>query len=119
MFLYLAISATGTPYVYNSFLAPMFAEHEPVIDEFIGGVRGQAGAHARGGLGWVFERIRAMLGVSCPGAAGADASSRRSRRAISARRGSSSSASSSVSSSAGRHRSLTRLVRRWRPSRRR
>jgi hypothetical protein len=101
--------------VYNNFLAPLFAEHEPAIDEFIGGVRGQAGAHARGGLGWLYERIRTMLGVSSKIQAGADASSRRSRRATSARRGSSSSASSSGS----RARSLPRLVfRPLRPSRR-
>ncbi|BEI90987.1 uncharacterized protein CcaverHIS019_0310570 [Cutaneotrichosporon cavernicola] len=62
VFLYLAISSTGTPYMYNAFLAPLFAEHEPMIDEFIGSIRGQAGAHARGGVGWVYERVRAMLG---------------------------------------------------------
>ncbi|KLT41161.1 hypothetical protein CC85DRAFT_286721 [Cutaneotrichosporon oleaginosum] len=64
VFLYLAISSTGTPYVYNNFLAPLFAEHEPAIDEFIGSVRGQAGAHTRSGLGWVYERVRAMLGLT-------------------------------------------------------
>ncbi|GMK53725.1 hypothetical protein CspeluHIS016_0103110 [Cutaneotrichosporon spelunceum] len=63
IFLYLAISTTGTPYVYDNFLAPLFAEHEPAVDEFIGSIRGQAGAHARGGLGWAYERVRVMLGA--------------------------------------------------------
>lgn len=64
VFLYLALGSRGTPYVYNTILAPLFHEHEPAIDEFIAGVRGQAGSHARGTFGWLYDFIRRQLGVS-------------------------------------------------------
>lgn len=64
VFLYLALGSRGTPYVYNTILAPLFAEHEPAIDEFIAGIRGQAGSQARGTFGWLYDFIRRQLGVS-------------------------------------------------------
>jgi hypothetical protein len=65
VFLYLASPSTsGTPYVYNTLLAPTFAEHEREIDAFLANLRGRAGTGARGGLGWLWDTIRKALGVS-------------------------------------------------------
>jgi len=64
VFLYLASpNNSGTPYVYNTVLAPLFAEHEPAIDSFLANIRGRAGDHARGSIGWVWDTIRKALGV--------------------------------------------------------
>lgn len=63
MFAYFA-SGRGVDYIYHMVLEPMFKEHEPAIDSFIANLKSRAGEGAKGGIGWVWEYVRNLLGVS-------------------------------------------------------
>lgn len=67
VFLYLAQPGNRiAPYLYCNILAPLFAENEGEIDAFLGSLSGRASTHARGGLWWVWDQLRRVLGVSTP-----------------------------------------------------
>ncbi|KAL1413191.1 hypothetical protein Q8F55_000942 [Vanrija albida] len=65
VFLYLTLpSPRAAPYVYNTILAPLFAEHEPAIDAFLGDIRAKTTGAAGGTLGWLWETVRKALGLT-------------------------------------------------------
>lgn len=63
MFAYFA-SGRGIAYVYHTLLEPAFKEHEPAIDRFLANIKSSAGQGAKGGIGWIWEYVRNLLGVS-------------------------------------------------------
>ncbi|WOO76874.1 HVA22-like protein h [Vanrija pseudolonga] len=65
VFLYLTLPSTyAAPYVYRTFLAPLFAEHEPAIDAFLGDIRAKTTGAAGGTVGWLWETVRKALGLT-------------------------------------------------------
>lgn len=53
----------GSTYIYRTHLAPLFSEHERDIDSFLASLRGRATTALAGGIGWLWEKIRAQLNV--------------------------------------------------------
>ena len=53
----------GSTYIYNQFLAPVFAEHEYDIDSFLASLQGRAGSGMAALISWAWAQARSHLNV--------------------------------------------------------
>ncbi|KAK8849503.1 hypothetical protein IAR55_004837 [Kwoniella newhampshirensis] len=67
IFLYFSLpQSEGSTYIYRSHLAPLFNEHERDIDYFLASLRTRATSALAGGVGWLWEKVKAQLSVALP-----------------------------------------------------